>query len=96
MIDLPPDEFRRLGYRAIDLLADHFAALPTGKCRLPVPADVRRALLDQPLPREATDADTLLDFVASTIFRYPKGNGSPRFFAWGNSPPHAGFEIPLD
>jgi aromatic-L-amino-acid/L-tryptophan decarboxylase len=86
MIDLPPDEFRRLGYRAIDLLADHFAALPSGKCRLPVPADVQRTLSQQPLPQGATDPDTLLDFVASTIFRYPMGNGSPRFFAWGNSP----------
>jgi aromatic-L-amino-acid/L-tryptophan decarboxylase len=87
MIDLPPDEFRRLGYRAIDLLADHLAALPTGKCRTPVPAGVRRTLLEQPLPEGATDPDTLLDFVASTIVRYPMGNGSPRFFAWANSPP---------
>jgi aromatic-L-amino-acid/L-tryptophan decarboxylase len=86
MIDLSPDEFRRLGYRAIDVLADHLAALPTGKCRTPVPADVQRMLLQQPLPQGATDPDTLLDFVQSTIFRYPMGNGSPRFFAWGNSP----------
>jgi hypothetical protein len=28
MIDIPPDEFRRLGYRAVDLLADYFASLP--------------------------------------------------------------------
>jgi aromatic-L-amino-acid decarboxylase len=87
MIDLSPDEFRRLGYRAIDLLADHLAALPTGKCRTPVPADVQRTLLEQPLPQGATDPDTLLDLVGSTILRYPMGNGSPRFFAWGNSPP---------
>ena len=87
MIDLSPDEFRRLGYRAIDILADHLAALPTGKCRTPVPADVQRTLLEQPLPQGATNADTLLDFVASTVFRYPMGNGSPRFFAWANSPP---------
>jgi glutamate/tyrosine decarboxylase-like PLP-dependent enzyme len=52
-----------------------------------VPAEVRRTLLEQPLPQGPTDADALLDFVGSTIFRYPMGNGSPRFFAWGNSPP---------
>jgi glutamate/tyrosine decarboxylase-like PLP-dependent enzyme len=87
MIDLSPAEFRRLGYRAIDLLADHLAALPAGKCRTPVPADVQRTLLEQPLPQRGTDPDTLLDLVESRVFRYPMGNGSPRFFAWANSPP---------
>ena len=30
-IDLSPEEFRRLGYRAIDLLTEHFAALATAR-----------------------------------------------------------------
>jgi aromatic-L-amino-acid decarboxylase len=84
--DLSPEEFRRLGYRAIDLLAEHLAALPDGPCRTPVPDAARRALLEQPVPRHGMDADLLLDEVASTIVPYPMGNSSPRFFAWVNSP----------
>jgi len=87
MIDIPPDEFRRLGYRAVDLLADYFGALSSKPCRSPVPEEVRSDLMHQPLPQAPTDPDTLLDYVGSTIFRFPMGNGSPRFFGWINPPP---------
>ncbi|HEY7184979.1 MAG TPA: pyridoxal-dependent decarboxylase [Vicinamibacterales bacterium] len=81
------DEFRRVGHRAVDLLADHLASLPNRPCRTPVPAAVQHALMYEPLPEAATGADTLLDDLESTVFRYPMGNGSPRFFGWVNSPP---------
>src|SRR5688572_12387829 len=87
MIDLSPDEFRRLGYRAVDLLADDLASLRSRPCRSPVPPDLQQALMHQPLPQEPSEPDALIDYVGSTIFRYPMGNASPRFFAWGNSPP---------
>ena len=87
MIDIPPDEFRRLGYRAVDMLADYFASLPQQPCRSPVPDEVRHELMRQPLPQAPSDPDALLDYVGSTILRFPMGNGSPRFFGWVNSPP---------
>lgn len=87
MIDMSPDEFRRLGYRAVDLLADDLASLRSRPCRSPVPPDVQHALMHQPLPHEPSEPDALIDYVGSTIFRYPMGNGSPRFFGWVNSPP---------
>ena len=90
MIDMMPDEFRRLGYRAVDLLADHLTSLSSKPCRSPVPADVRNELMRQPLPEGPSDAAALIDYVGSTIFRYPMGNGSPRFFGWVNSPPAPG------
>ena len=86
MIDIPPDEFRRLGYRAVDLLADYFGSLSHKPCRSPVPDEVRHELMHQPLPHSPTDPDALLDYVGSTIFRFPMGNGSPRFFGWINPP----------
>ena len=85
-IDLDPEEFRRLGYRAVDLLAEHFASLPQQPCRQPVPEELRQELMSQPLPQRSSDPDALLDEVAAKILRYPMGNGSPRFFAWVNSP----------
>jgi glutamate/tyrosine decarboxylase-like PLP-dependent enzyme len=87
MIDMTPDEFRRLGYRAIDLLADDLASLRERPCRSPVPPDVQQALMHQPLPDEPSDPDALIDYVRSTVFQYPMGNASPRFFGWINSPP---------
>jgi aromatic-L-amino-acid decarboxylase len=84
-LDMSPDEFRRLGYRAVDLLSDHFAAMPDGRCRTPVPEAERRALIEEPLPRAASDPDRVLDEVAARILPYPMGNNSPRFFAWVNS-----------
>jgi glutamate/tyrosine decarboxylase-like PLP-dependent enzyme len=84
-IDLSAEEFRRLGYRAVDLLTEQFAALPDGPCRTPVPDAERRALMDRPVPRHGADPDAVLDDIASTILPYPMGNSSPRFFAWVNS-----------
>jgi aromatic-L-amino-acid decarboxylase len=85
-VDIPPEEFRRLGYRAVDLLTDHFAALVDQPSRSPVPETVRRDLMDAPAPEDGSDPDALLNEIASTILRYPMGNGSPRFFGWVNSP----------
>jgi len=85
-VDIPPEEFRRLGYRAVDLLTEHFAALVDQPSRSPVPETVRRELMDAPAPEDGSDPDALLNEVASTILRYPMGNGSPRFFGWVNSP----------
>jgi glutamate/tyrosine decarboxylase-like PLP-dependent enzyme len=86
MIDIPAEEFRRLGYRAVDLLVEHMSSLRTQPCRSPVPEDVRRELMDHPPPEDGSDPDVLLDYARSTILRYPMGNGSPRFFGWVNSP----------
>ena len=63
-IDIPPAEFRRLGYRAVDLLTDHFAALAGRPSRSPVPDGVRRDLMDAPAPQEGSDPETLLDDFA--------------------------------
>ncbi len=86
-IDLHPDEFRRLGYQAIDLIADSLESLAYQPCRTPVPDGVRRMLMAQPLPDAPSPIDALLHEVRTTIFPYPMGNGSPRFFGWVNSPP---------
>jgi glutamate/tyrosine decarboxylase-like PLP-dependent enzyme len=85
-IGLSPEEFRRLGHRAVDMLAEHLASLEDGACRAPVPDSIRRGIVDQPLPVLGTDPDALLNDVASRILRYPMGNNSPRFFGWVNSP----------
>ncbi len=87
MIDLSPDEFRQLGYQAIDQLAEQLAAVRDLPTRQPVPDDLRQRILGQPLPETESDPAELLNMFARDVLPYPMGNGSPRFFAWVNSPP---------
>jgi glutamate/tyrosine decarboxylase-like PLP-dependent enzyme len=86
VIDLTPDEFRRLGYRAVDIVADMLHGLADGPCRTWMPDERKRAILSQPVPRDGTEPDLLLDRVVREVVCYSMGNGSPRFFGWVNSP----------
>lgn len=86
-IELSPEEFRQLGYAAVDLLADRLAALPTMPVRQPVPPDLRDTLMHAPLPEVGTAPAALLARVAQEVLPYPMGNVSARFFAWVNAPP---------
>lgn len=87
MIDLTPEEFRQLGYRAIDILAEQLANVRPSYTRQPVPDDLRERFLHQPVPEVGGDPKALVETFAQNILPYPMGNSSPRFFAWVNSPP---------
>jgi aromatic-L-amino-acid/L-tryptophan decarboxylase len=82
-----PEELRRLGYRAVDLMVEHLAGIAAGPVYQPMTPDKRRALLEQSLPGGPTAPDAILDQIREQVFSHPMGNGHPRFFGWGNSPP---------
>src|SRR5688500_5812378 len=84
---LDPDELRRLGYRAVDLMADHLAGLTDGPVFQPMSPYERLALLDGTLPAGPTAPDAILDQIRDQVLAHPMGNGHPRFFGWINSPP---------
>jgi len=88
-IDLSPEQFRELGYRAVDILASQLADVQSADSpvRRTFPPELRAQLLEQPLPESSKDAGELLDVFAYNILPYPMGNASPRFFAWVNSTP---------
>lgn len=86
-IDLTPEQFRELGYRAVDLLVEQLRALPTAPVRHALTDEARTQLMTQPLPDTGCDPAALLDAVADQVLPYPMGNVSPRFFGWVNSPP---------
>jgi aromatic-L-amino-acid decarboxylase len=87
-LDMTPDQFRQLGYQAIDLIAENLGELQARlePARRPVPADLRDQLLNQPLPQTGSEPAALLEFVEQHIVPYPLGHINPRFFAWVNSP----------
>jgi aromatic-L-amino-acid decarboxylase len=84
---LDVEEFRRLGYRAVDLAAAHLAGVRERPVFQPMTPDERRAVLEQPLPAAGMAPDDILDTFARAILPHPMGNGHPRFFGWVNSPP---------
>ncbi len=81
------ETFRRLGYRAVDLITDYLAETRSRPVFHPMLPTERQTLLEQVLPQEESDPTSILNFFQEHILPYPMGNGHPRFFGWVNSPP---------
>ena len=81
------DEIRRIGYRVVDLIAEHLSTLPDEPVFRPVPAEHAKTLATAPAPREPVSPDDILQRFQEQIEPYPFGNGHPRFWGWVNSPP---------
>lgn len=87
MVDLSPEEFRRLGYQAVDMIAKQLAELRESPVRQPVPAELRERLMTQDFSQPVATPDDLLAWVQESVYPYPMGNNHPRFFAWVNPTP---------
>src|SRR5215471_10881851 len=81
------DEIRRIGYRAVDIIAEHLTALPDEPVFTPFPADRVQSLLASPPPQDPASPDDILRLFQENVEPYPFGNGHPRFWGWVNSPP---------
>ena len=81
--DLDPEEIRRLGHRAADIVADHCASLREG----PVFGKVGSTapVFDEPLPEVGRPVDDVLDATREDVLSHPFGNSHPRFFAFINA-----------
>ncbi len=88
-LEMQPGEFREIGHRLVDEIADRLAKLPEG----PVmhdesPADLRRVLrADQALPPSGTDAASLVSEATGLLFDHALFNAHPRFFGYITSSP---------
>ena len=80
-LGLEVEEMRRLGYRMVDLVLDHFQhkadrpAIRTG-----TPAALRAAL-GGPLPEAPGDADAALDLLVAECLGHMQHGDHPRYFA---------------
>ena len=81
--DLDAEAVRQLGYRAVDLAAEHRAGL----LDRPVFGKVgdAAAAFDEPLPETGLPIEQVLAAVRERILPRPFGNSHPRFFAFINA-----------
>src|SRR4051812_14534472 len=84
VLDMAPDEFRRVGHRLVDRISDFLAALPSKRV---TPAESIRVLrdalhADRPLPEHGANAGELLERAAALMFEHSLFNGHPRFLAY--------------
>lgn len=95
--DIPPldpenwDEYRQLAHQMLDDSLDYLRDVRERPTWTPMPADVRRAIGDEPLPRNGVgDAAAYEDFL-QLVRPYPNGNIHPRFWGWvmGTGTPQA-------
>jgi aromatic-L-amino-acid decarboxylase len=86
-VRLSEEEFRRLGYQAVDMAANYFAELPGGPVFQRMREGERQALMNMPMPVAPLSGDAILRMLGEQILPHPMGNGHPRFFGWVNSPP---------
>jgi glutamate/tyrosine decarboxylase-like PLP-dependent enzyme len=81
------DEIRRVGYRVVDLIAEHLTQLPSASVFRPVPPELQELFHSTPAPAAGESPDGILREFRDTIAPFPFGNGHPRFWGWVNSPP---------
>ena len=83
-LDLSPQEFRKLGYRVVDIMAEYYANVRQ------VPVFPQRtsgeveALFDEPLPLEGQEPEGILDEWQSKVLPNATHLGSPRYFGFVN------------
>jgi glutamate/tyrosine decarboxylase-like PLP-dependent enzyme len=83
---IPPDEIRAMGRATLERVAAYYETLADRPVLVPSTSHALRAQLDEPLPQEGTDFDTLLDTFDRVIAQYSRHNGHPRFFGYVSSP----------
>ena len=88
-LEMQPDEFREIGHRLVDQIADRLAALGEGLVTPDEsPAEVRNALgADAPLPPAGAGAARLVSDATTLLFDHSLFNGHPRFFGYITSSP---------
>ncbi len=81
-LEMTPQDFKTIGYRVVDQLADFLETLPqrpvtTGK----TPSEIQKILSHESLPEEGILLETLIDETIDMLVNHSLFNGHPRF--WG-------------
>ncbi len=86
-LDMSAEEFRSLGHRLVDQLADFQEGLPQRPVYNPTPRNrLLEELGDGPVPPTGTPPQEILDRVLAVLQQYSRHNGHPRFLGYIVSP----------
>jgi aromatic-L-amino-acid decarboxylase len=85
-LELPPAEMRALGYRVVDLIADHFAHLPQKPVGAKGDPAVLRPVFLEPPPAQPVPGGEILARAEEQIFTQILNICHPRFFAFVPGP----------
>lgn len=85
-LQLTTEEMRRLGYRVVNILVEHFRTLSSK----PVTGKASHAFLEEalrePIPEQGRDVEMVLQKIEHDIFKHIMHLDHPRFFAFIPSP----------
>lgn len=83
-LDPTPDEFRELGHRVIEMMADHYEQVREVPALTDAtPAEVSAAF-DDPLPETGEGGAAILDDWEERVYPFAAHQGSPRWFGYVN------------
>lgn len=78
-LELPPDEFRRLGHELVDQVAEFLGSIRDRPLTLgETPAEIRRLLGQGSLPAHGSSAADLLPETTRLLFEHSLFNAHPR------------------
>src|SRR5262245_15842298 len=82
-IDIGAEEFRQLGYRMVDRVADLLSSLPDRRVTPgESPKWIRQLLGSSSLPEQGCEPHSLLDEAADLLLNHSLFNGHPRFLGF--------------
>jgi aromatic-L-amino-acid/L-tryptophan decarboxylase len=86
VLSLPPDDMRRLGYRVVDRIVEHFERVGELPPISVGDAAELQAALGGPPPEEPGDPDAAIDALFDQVLAFVQHGDHPRFFARIGSP----------
>ncbi len=83
-LDLKPEEFRKLGYRVVDMITEYYASISEVRVFPASTSSEVEQVFKESLPQTGQDPDSILDEWQSKVLPYATHLGSPRYFGFVN------------
>jgi aromatic-L-amino-acid/L-tryptophan decarboxylase len=82
--DLDPEEFRKLGYRVVDMITDYYASIREVQVFQKATSAEVEKVFDEKLPENEQNPDDILNEWQEKVLPYTTHLGSPRYFGYVN------------
>jgi len=83
-LDLSPEEFRELGYRVVDMIAEYYSTIREAPVFPPHTLAAVEEVFDEPLPKSGQEPEKILNEWQTKVLPNTTHLGSPRYFGFVN------------